>query len=87
MHFIDSHCHLDFSEFDETRTELITACKQVGIEHFIVPGVSLAQSTKLLSFAKSEPSITNVSDHLYFYLATRARVKTLANQPLHQKKR
>ncbi|MCF7498388.1 TatD family hydrolase [Pseudoalteromonas sp. L1] len=67
MRFIDSHCHLDFSEFDETRTELIKACKQVGIEHFIVPGVSLAQSTKLFSFAQSEPSISvALGLHPYF---------------------
>lgn len=77
MRFIDSHCHLDFSEFDETRTELIKACKQIGIEHFIVPGVSLAQSTKLFSFAKSEPSISValglhpyfLSDHQSHHLA------------------
>ncbi|QWV03961.1 TatD family hydrolase [Pseudoalteromonas shioyasakiensis] len=77
MHFIDSHCHLDFSEFDETRSELIKECKQVGIEHFIVPGVSLAQSTALFSFAKSEPSISValglhpyfLSDHQAHHLA------------------
>lgn len=67
MRFIDSHCHLDFSEFDETRSELIKSCKQVGIEHFIVPGVSLAQSTKLLCFAQSEPSISvALGLHPYF---------------------
>ena len=77
MRFIDSHCHLDFGEFDETRKELIKTCKQVGIEHFIVPGVSLAQSTKLFSFAKSEPSISValglhpyfLSDHQTHHLA------------------
>lgn len=65
--FIDSHCHLDFSEFNDTRKQLINECHQKGIKHFIVPGVSLAQSKKLISFAKAYPSVRiSAGLHPYF---------------------
>ena len=37
---VDSHCHLDFPEFDENRNELIQQCKAENILKFVVPGVS-----------------------------------------------
>jgi len=37
---IDSHCHLDFSDFDHDREALLQCCHQQGIEQFIVPGVT-----------------------------------------------
>ena len=67
MRFIDSHCHLDFSEFDENRDALIDACQNAGIAHFVVPGISLAQSTQLLCFSKSYPSVSiALGLHPYF---------------------
>lgn len=67
MRFIDSHCHLDFSEFDENRDALIDACQNAGIAHFVVPGISLAQSTQLLCFSQSYPSVSiALGLHPYF---------------------
>ena len=39
MMLVDSHCHLDFPEFDDDRAELIRRCGELGIQRFIVPGV------------------------------------------------
>ena len=65
--FIDSHCHLDFSEFDEIRQQLIKKCQQQSIKYFIVPGISLAQSKKLISFAKTYPNVRiGAGLHPYF---------------------
>lgn len=65
--FIDSHCHLDFSEFDETRQQLIKKCQQQDIKHFIVPGISLAQSKNLIRFAQIHPSVRIAAGlHPYF---------------------
>lgn len=36
--YIDSHCHLDFPEFDEDRAELIVKAQRQGVSDFIVPG-------------------------------------------------
>ena len=36
---IDSHCHIDFSEFDNDRTQVLQRASASGIEKIIVPGV------------------------------------------------
>jgi TatD DNase family protein len=67
MQFIDSHCHLDFSEFDSGRESLINECVAKGIEQFVVPGVSLAQSCALLKFKTNHPSVKIAAGlHPYF---------------------
>ena len=67
MQFIDSHCHLDFSEFDTNRESLINACVAKGINQFIVPGISLAQSQKLLEFKATYPQVSIAAGlHPYF---------------------
>jgi len=67
LQFIDSHCHLDFSEFDTNRESLINACVAKGINQFIVPGISLAQSQKLLEFKATYPQVSIAAGlHPYF---------------------
>ncbi|MFY8274231.1 TatD family hydrolase [Pseudoalteromonas sp. SSDWG2] len=66
MRFIDSHCHLDFSEFDDDRAQRIHNAQALGVSHFIVPGVSLAQSLSLLEFQQRYAS-TYISAGLHPY--------------------
>jgi len=40
--FIDTHCHLDASEFNGTQPELVLAAKQVGVNGIVVPSVTRA---------------------------------------------
>ncbi|MTI62665.1 TatD family hydrolase [Methylophaga sp.] len=40
MPLIDSHCHLDFSAFDDDRQEVLDHCSELGLTHIIVPGVT-----------------------------------------------
>ncbi|ACJ28020.1 Hydrolase, TatD family [Shewanella piezotolerans WP3] len=37
---IDSHAHLDFSEFDHDRGELFQQMRDLGVEQVVIPGVS-----------------------------------------------
>jgi TatD DNase family protein len=37
--FMDSHCHLDFSNFDGCRDKLWAACRQKNIKSLLIPGV------------------------------------------------
>ena len=39
----DSHCHLDFAEFDENRPQLWQACRHQGVAHLLVPGTCASQ--------------------------------------------
>jgi TatD DNase family protein len=36
---LDSHCHLDFPEFDADRAELVAEARRLGIDGYLVPGV------------------------------------------------
>jgi TatD DNase family protein len=51
--FIDTHCHLDFPEFDSDREEVIQRCKENGIDYIINIGSSVSNSEASLLLAKS----------------------------------
>ena len=39
---VDSHCHLDFTAFDEDRTQVLLASAQKGVSTIVVPGTTCA---------------------------------------------
>ncbi|WP_373974605.1 TatD family hydrolase [Chitinibacter sp. SCUT-21] len=47
--FIDSHCHLDASEFDRDRDEVVARSIAAGIHQWVVPAVSAQSFAKTLS--------------------------------------
>jgi TatD DNase family protein len=59
-HFFDSHCHIDFQEFDESREMLLQQAFNSGINKMLVPGITLAQSKGLLG-SGLESCISNFS--------------------------
>jgi TatD DNase family protein len=50
--FIDTHCHLDFPEFNQDRNEVIQRAKDHGIDYIINIGSSLEGSHKSIELAK-----------------------------------
>lgn len=52
---IDSHCHLDFADFDADRDEIIGYCQQLGLTHIIVPAVTCAQWPQLVATCRQSP--------------------------------
>ena len=40
----DTHCHLDFDQFDPDRDEVIRRAERAGLTRILVPGVDLASS-------------------------------------------
>jgi len=50
--FVDTHCHLDFPEFDEDRDEVIRRAKSAGIAYIINIGSSLSGSKKALELSR-----------------------------------
>jgi TatD DNase family protein len=49
--YIDTHCHLDFPEFDSDRDEVIRRAQEAGIEAVVNIGSSLQASRKSLELA------------------------------------
>jgi len=50
--FIDTHCHLDFPEFDQDRDEVIKNARAQGVEYIINVGSSLEGSLRSLDLAR-----------------------------------
>ncbi len=60
MQLIDSHCHLDFTDFDHDRDEILTRCRGIGIRDIVIPGVcsnswdtqiKICQQSEMLHYA------------------------------------
>ena len=48
----DSHCHLDFAVFDQDREALFRRAADVGVEHFLVPGVEAGRWQNVITLAQ-----------------------------------
>jgi len=49
---IDTHAHLDFSDFDKDRDEVIKRAREAGISFIINPGCDVASSQKAVNLAE-----------------------------------
>ena len=58
MTLIDSHCHIDFPEFDPDRAAVLARCRAFGIERLVVPGVGAATWDRLLELCAGQPMLS-----------------------------
>ncbi|KAA8992562.1 TatD family deoxyribonuclease [Stenotrophomonas cyclobalanopsidis] len=54
---IDSHCHLDASEFDHDRTAVIERARAAGVHAQVVPAVTAASWAKLRDVCQQAPGL------------------------------
>ena len=54
---IDTHCHLDFNQFDEDREEVLERAAAAGISFIINPGADLDSSRRALDLAREKKNI------------------------------
>lgn len=45
--FFDTHCHIDFAQFDRDRKAVLQRAYDAGVRHIIVPGTSHSEQVKL----------------------------------------
>lgn len=57
MILVDTHCHLNFSSFDEDRAEVIARAHQAGVHHIIIPAIDLETCQQALALADSFPNV------------------------------
>lgn len=55
---IDSHCHLDFKQFNKDRNEVIQSAQKAGVVHVINSGVDYATNKRSLELAKADDFIS-----------------------------
>lgn len=67
MRLIDSHCHLDFPDFDEDRAEVIARSQALGVENMLVVGVTRKDWPRLWTIVNQHPALYGALGlHPYF---------------------
>jgi TatD DNase family protein len=54
---IDTHCHLDFQDFDQDREAVLQRCAQNGIDRVVVPAVSAASFERTIDTCNRHSSL------------------------------
>jgi TatD DNase family protein len=55
--FIDTHCHVQFEQFNDDRAMVIGNAKKAGVKKFIVPGVDILSSQLSVELASQHPGV------------------------------
>ncbi|GAF79913.1 unnamed protein product, partial [marine sediment metagenome] len=53
----DTHCHLDFDNFDNERTEVIDRARSAGVVRILNPGINVLTSGNALKLAQQYPEV------------------------------
>lgn len=54
---IDTHCHLDFPDFDKDRKEVLVRAEDAGLKYLVNIGSDFSSNLKTLELAKSYPQV------------------------------
>ena len=55
MKWIDTHCHIDGTEFDADRETVIQRAREAGVAKMLVPAIDLASSERIVSLCTQYP--------------------------------
>ncbi|AJD41259.1 TatD family hydrolase [Rhizobium sp. SEMIA 4085] len=54
---IDTHCHLDFADFEEERDDIISRAHQAGVKQMVTISTRVRKLEKLLAITEKYPSV------------------------------
>lgn len=54
---IDTHCHLDFPQFDSDRAAVLARARATGVQVIVNPGADLVSSRRAVALAEAEPMV------------------------------
>lgn len=57
MHLFDTHCHLDVEQFDEDRDEVLSAAREAGVKHLLVPSIRRSTWQNLWDFCAGDDQL------------------------------
>ena len=57
MNLTDTHCHLDFEQFDADRGEVLNRAWAAGLTRILIPGLDLPSSLRVVKLAESHPNL------------------------------
>jgi TatD DNase family protein len=83
--YIDTHCHLNFSQYDTDRAMVIGNAKKAGVKQFIIPGVDHNSCRTAVLLAHQHPDVVFASLGYHPYEAPKnpdiSYVESLLNDP------
>jgi TatD DNase family protein len=57
MELIDTHCHLDFTQFADDHLHVIDNARRRGVQRFVIPAVKQASWQRLIDFCKIQQGL------------------------------
>lgn len=54
---VDSHCHLDFADFEEDRPAVLSRAKAAGVELMVTISTKITEADKIISLAESHDEL------------------------------
>ncbi|MBB4232064.1 TatD family hydrolase [Rhizobium mongolense] len=54
---IDTHCHLDFADFEEERDDIVSRARQAGVKQMVTISTRVRKLEKLLAITEKYPSV------------------------------
>jgi len=57
VNLTDTHCHLDFEQFDADRGEVLNRAWAAGLTRILIPGLDLPSSLRVVKLAESHPNL------------------------------
>ena len=57
MQLTDTHCHLDFEQFDSDRDQVIQRALKAGVERILIPGIDLHSSMAAVGLTNQHSQI------------------------------
>jgi TatD DNase family protein len=57
MMLTDTHCHLDFNQFDEDRESVIQRAEEAGVGRIMIPALDLRSSQSVIKLAEAYPHL------------------------------
>lgn len=84
--YVDTHCHLDFEQFDADREAVLERARAAGVKRLVIPGVDLAACRRAVALAERYPDVyaavgLHPNDAGEFSPAALAELRNLANHP------
>ena len=55
MLYIDTHCHIDGTEFDEDRSEVMARAREAGCAAICVPAIDAASTHRIVDLCRQHP--------------------------------
>ena len=61
---VDSHCHLDFKDFDDDRDDVLARAKAAGVDLMVTISTKITEAEKIIKLAEnSEALVCSVGIH------------------------